>query len=322
MTDAPLVERVFSGDPRAIARAMTLLENDEPGAKSLIGQLYPRSGRAHVVGLTGPPGAGKSTLVDALTAHYRAAGLRVGVIAVDPTSPFSGGAVLGDRVRMQRHASDPGVFVRSMAARGHLGGLAGTTADLVLVLDAAGVDVVIVETVGVGQGEVDVVRLADTCVVVLVPGAGDEIQALKAGIMEIADVFVVNKSDREGADRVVAAIESNLALHVYAPDEWRPPIVKTCATDAAGIADLAAEIERHRGEGGAAVEERRRIGAAFRLRTLIAGRFLQHVERDVVGAVELEQLADRVARREIDPYAAADLVIERAIGRAAVRPVE
>jgi len=207
-----LADRVLAGDPRALARALSLVEDESPAAAALMAALYPRTGRAWTLGVTGPPGAGKSTLVDQVARALRARGVSVGIIAVDPTSPFTGGAILGDRVRMQAHAGDAGVFIRSMATRGHLGGLAGATADAALLLDAAGRECVIIETVGVGQAEVDIVRTADVCVVVLVPGTGDEVQALKAGIMEIADLFVVNKSDREGADRMVAAVETVLGL--------------------------------------------------------------------------------------------------------------
>ena len=205
-----------------------------PG-RELVGQIYARTGRAFLVGVTGAPGTGKSTLVDRLIAEIRRAGVKVGVIAVDPTSPFSGGAVLGDRVRMNAHAADPGVFIRSMATRGHLGGLARATSDAALVLDAAGIDVVIIETVGVGQDEVDIVSTADISIVLLVPGAGDDLQAIKAGVMEIGDIFVVNKADREGADRVVQAVASNLSLKTYGASEWKPPILKTEATTGAGV---------------------------------------------------------------------------------------
>ena len=212
-----LAERVIAGDPRAIARAISLIEDESTAGADLVRDLYPRTGRTYLIGVTGPPGAGKSTLVDRMTGELRKAGQTVGIVAVDPTSPFSGGAILGDRVRMASHFGDEGVFIRSMATRGHLGGLARATSDVALVLDAAGKDVVIIETVGVGQDEVDIVRTADVSIVVLVPGTGDEVQALKAGIMEIADIFVVNKSDRDGADRLAQSVAAMLALQTFQP---------------------------------------------------------------------------------------------------------
>ncbi len=313
MTETTLAARVRGGDPRALARAMSLVEDESAAGAALIRELFIHTGRAYVVGVTGTPGAGKSTLVDRLIGEVRASGRTVGVVAVDPTSPFTGGAILGDRVRMQTHAGDPGVFIRSMATRGHLGGLARATSDLALLLDAAGKDVVIIETVGVGQDEVDIVRTADVSIVTIVPGSGDEVQALKAGIMEIADIFVVNKADLDGADRAVAAIRSLQALQRFAPEEWRPPIIRTEATTGKGVPELADAIERFRERAAATSASRRRDRASWRVRELIARRFLQLVETGV-GSAAFEQLLDRIAGREIDPYTAAGDVIARTIG--------
>jgi LAO/AO transport system kinase len=313
VTEPTLSDRVLAGDPRAVARAISLVEDDAPGGRELVRRIFSRTGRAHLVGVTGPPGAGKSTLVDRLTTEFRGSGRTVGVVAVDPTSPFSGGAILGDRVRMQAHAGDSGVFIRSMATRGHLGGLAHATSEVALVLDAAGKDVVLIETVGVGQDEVDIVRTADVSVVTLVPGAGDEVQALKAGIMEIADIFVVNKADREGADRTVASIEATLSLQTFAPGDWRPPIIKTEATTGKGVADLAEAIGRFRAHAAATSGERRRSRAEWRIRELLAERFLRHVERSALAAGEFDRMLERIAAREVDPYTVSDDIVSRAV---------
>jgi LAO/AO transport system kinase len=306
-----LSERVLTGEPRAMARAISLVEDEAPQGAELIRRIFPHTGRAYLIGITGAPGAGKSTLVDRLILELRRRGRTVGVVAVDPTSPFSGGAILGDRVRMQAHAGDGGVFIRSMATRGHLGGLARATGEAALVLDAAGLDVVLIETVGVGQDEVDIVRTADVSVVTLVPGTGDEVQALKAGIMEIADIFVVNKADRDGADRTVASIKALQSLEMFGEGRWRPPIVKTEATSGNGIPELADEIERFRTHTAAVQGERRRARAEWRVRELLSHRFLRHVERSLATG-EFEQYLDRIAAREADPYTVVDDIFRRA----------
>jgi LAO/AO transport system kinase len=232
---------------------------------------------------------------------------------VDPTSPFTGGAVLGDRLRMQSHSADEGVFIRSMATRGHLGGLARATGDAALVLDAAGKEIVVIETVGVGQDEVDIIRTADISIVTLVPGAGDEVQALKAGIMEIADIFVVNKADREGADRLVSAVEANLALQAYGEDAWRPPILQTVATSGRGVPELVEAIWRFREHTSRAQAARRRTRSEYRLRELVSHRFMDHLEREVLAPGELASVVDRIAARELDPYTAANDLLGRAL---------
>jgi LAO/AO transport system kinase len=305
-----IAKRVLAGDVRTSARLMRDLDDVRPGAVEVMRQLYPHTGKAFVLGVTGNPGAGKSTVVDALIAEYRKAGKRVGVVAVDPTSPFSGGAILGDRIRMQRHATDDGVFIRSLATRGHLGGLSRSTGEVVSVLDAMGYDVVIIETVGVGQDEVDVVSQAETAVVVTVPGLGDEIQAIKAGILEIADVLVVNKADREGADRAVRDLISMLELR---PHEATPvEIVRTVATSSQGIPELIAAIDKHRERAPASgPSDRQRRRAHATLRELVLDRLRRGTDRAMAAHPEL---VDGVAARTTDPYTAAEALVREVTG--------
>ena len=306
-----LVAGVRAGEVRAIARAITLVEDALPAAPALLAGLFPHAGRALVVGVTGPPGAGKSSLVDRLAALLRNEGRTVGIVAVDPTSPFSGGAILGDRIRMQAHATDPGVFIRSMATRGHLGGLAATTGQVLTVLDAAGKDVILLETVGVGQDEVEIVGTADVSLVVLVPGLGDEVQALKAGIMEIADVFVVNKADRDGVERVVAEIESMLSLAAAGAE--RPAIVKTVATRDEGTGALLGAVRdfERRAAASGALARKRRAGLRRQLEEAVRHRVMSQVFRTVVPPAELEATVERMASRVVDPFAAAEEIVRR-----------
>jgi LAO/AO transport system kinase len=301
-----LVAGVLGGETRAVARAITLVEDGRPEARALLAALFPHAGRSLVVGVTGPPGAGKSSLVDRLAAHLRKQGRTIGIVAIDPTSPFSGGAILGDRIRMQSHATDPGVFIRSMATRGHLGGLAAATGQAILVLSASGKDVILVETVGVGQDEVEIVGTADVSLVVLVPGLGDEVQALKAGIMEIADVFVVNKADREGVERVVAEIESMLSL---APAGEAPPsIVKTVATRDEGTAALLEAVEafHRRAASSGALAAKRRAQLRRQLEDAVRERVMAHVFRQVAPPAELAATVERLVARAEDPFTAAE----------------
>jgi LAO/AO transport system kinase len=310
---AEIVEGVLAGHPRQIGRAISAVEREDEGVPEFLRALFPRTGRARILGITGPPGAGKSTLVQRLAQVYRREGRTVGVVAVDPSSPFTGGAILGDRIRMSELYTDSGVFIRSMATRGALGGLARATNDAVDVLDAAGFDVVLVETVGVGQDEVDVVKTADTTAVVLVPGLGDEIQAIKAGLLEIADVFVVNKADREGADRTVAELTMMLD---FSPDKtWRPPVVKTVAPRGAGVEEAVAALESHGAyliASGERVPRRvRRVRA--RLLTLLEERFHRTVEARAPEPNGLEEAIARVLDRTEDPYAAAARLYARLV---------
>ena len=305
-----MVERARGGDPRALARVITAVENRTPQSAQLLRALFPHSGHARIIGMTGAPGAGKSTLVDQLAREYRKQQRTVGIIAVDPTSPFSGGAILGDRIRMQAHHADPGIYIRSMATRGSLGGLAGTTADVATVLDASGRDLVLIETVGVGQDEVDIVRLADITVVILVPGMGDDVQTIKAGIMEIADIFVINKSDREGAERVEREIRAMQSL-ASRPDNWSPPIIKTVATEGAGTAELAnaiAEYDAYLGKHNLLLKKRGRHWRD-RLLEMLRDALLRRVVREQVGEPEITRYAAEVAEHKRDPYSLVEEIV-------------
>ncbi|MER6312689.1 methylmalonyl Co-A mutase-associated GTPase MeaB [Streptomyces sp. NPDC001581] len=310
--DVPqLVAQAREGRPRAVARLISLVEGASPQLREVMAALAPLTGGAYVVGLTGSPGVGKSTSTSALVSAYRKAGKRVGVLAVDPSSPFSGGALLGDRVRMSDHASDPGVYIRSMATRGHLGGLAWAAPQAIRVLDAAGCEVILVETVGVGQSEVEIASQADTSVVLLAPGMGDGIQAAKAGILEIGDVYVVNKADRDGADATARELNHMLGLgEARGRDDWRPPIVKTVAARGQGIDELVEALEKHRAwmDERGVLAERRAARAAREVET-IAVTALRARMADLRGDAHLDALAARVAVGELDPYAAADALL-------------
>jgi LAO/AO transport system kinase len=305
------IAKLRSGDPRALARAISTVENRAAGWSDLLKALFPHTGKARVIGMTGPPGAGKSTLVDQLAKHYRKEKQTVGIIAVDPTSPYTGGAILGDRIRMQDHYSDPGIFIRSMATRGSLGGLARATADAATVLDASGRDLVMIETVGVGQDEVDIVRLADVTVVMLVPGMGDDVQTIKAGIMEIADIFVINKSDREGAERVereIRAMQSLATRH----DRWTPPIVKTVASEGVGIAELAkaiAEYETFLKKENLTFKKNVE-NWQLRLIEMLRDAMLEKARaRLETGGGSLERYAAEIAEHKRDPYSLVEEIV-------------
>jgi GTPase len=310
-THEPLAERVIAGDKRALARAISLVENRDPEGDRLVAELFPRTGRARIVGVTGPPGVGKSTLIGALTADLREAGRDVGVLSIDPSSPFTQGAMLGDRIRLADHFLDPGVFIRSMATRGSLGGLAEAALQAALLMDASGKDDVLLETVGVGQGEVDVVDHADTIVLALMPGSGDSIQALKAGVMEIPDVIVVNKSEHPLAETMVREVRAVLSLGPQR--EWRVPVVRTEATKGEGIAELLASIDAHRRhiEETGSLEERRARNLRAEVLGLAAVRLRRRLEELAASDPDWESLLDSVVRRQTDPATAARKLLEK-----------
>ena len=306
-------QQIRTGEVRAVSRAITAIENHAPDSEALLKILFPHTGAAYLSGITGAPGTGKSTLVDRLAAHYRKAQQKVGVIAVDPTSPYSGGAILGDRIRMQSHAGDNGIFIRSMATRGFLGGLSRAAAEVALVLDAAGKKQILIETVGVGQDEIDIVRLADCVVVVLVPGLGDDIQSMKAGLMEIADIFVLNKADREGADRLEEQLHAMLSL-VMPRDGWHPPVIRTVATENSGIDALATAIDKFRVhfESSGQREKKHQEHWKNRLLGLLESRLLEQVLHGAEGEKRLDRMAAEVAQRKKDPFTAVNELLSAA----------
>jgi LAO/AO transport system kinase len=305
-----LLRDFFKGETRALSRIITRVENRSPESLAILRALFPHTGEAQIIGITGSPGSGKSTLVDRLAANYRQKGHTLAIVAVDPSSPFTGGAILGDRIRMQTPGTDPGVYIRSMATRGHLGGLAAATSDVVAVLDAAGKNPVIIETVGVGQDEIDIVKLADISIVILVPGMGDDVQALKAGIMEIGDIFVINKCDRPGVEKMERAVLAMLSL-AHRPDGWAPPVVKTTATEGRGIDELVATIERCYAFFGnsPARSEKKRENAKAHLMTLLEERLVKTAVEQVFPDGKLSKLVDEITSREKDPYSVVDEII-------------
>jgi LAO/AO transport system kinase len=304
-----LAQQILDGKPRAIARGISMVENNSHEAQSLLKELFPRTGKSTIIGITGSPGSGKSTLVDKLIGFVRKDNKELGIIAVDPSSPFSGGAILGDRIRMMRHSSDPGIFIRSMATRGHLGGMAKASGEAIAILEASGKDVILVETVGVGQDEVEVVKFADIILVILIPGAGDEIQAFKAGLMEIADIFVLNKADSPEADKTEKQLRAMLDLGLK--DKSIPPVVRTVATEGEGIQTLFEEIERvlsARDRELQAARKKRLI--SWMLKDIISDKLYKSVSDSILDD-EFEDLIAKIYKREMDPYTAADLIIGR-----------
>ncbi len=314
---AELVQGVLAGDRKSIARAISIVEDNRADASAIISELFSSTGKAHIIGITGPGGAGKSTLIEKIVREYRQKNKTVAVVAVDPTSPFTGGAFLGDRIRMQELSTDPGVFIRSMASRNYLGGLARATKDAVTVLDAAGKDVIVVETVGAGQSEVEVVKVAQTIVVVFAPGLGDDIQAIKAGIMEIADIFVVNKADRENADKTVMDIQANLQLgRKELP--WKPPVVKTVAITGTGVHELIDKLEEHRcflTQDEVCIRERQRTKAQSELYEAIREKAADSIIEQLRDEGRLEQLIHKILKKEIDPSSAAESLLKEKLKR-------
>jgi LAO/AO transport system kinase len=311
----PLAERLIAGDKRALARAITLIESDDPAGWELVREVYPRTGRARIVGFTGPPGVGKSTLIGALTAELRKAEREVAVLSIDPSSPFTRGALLGDRIRLSDHFLDPGVFIRSMASRGALGGLSEAALQVALAMDAAGKDDVLIETVGVGQAEIDIVDHADTIVLALMPGSGDSIQALKAGVMEIPDVIVVNKADHPMTDTMVREVRGVLALS-HEPGRWQVPILRTEAARGEGVEELAAKIDEHRAhiEAEGTLEQRRARNLRNEVLGIATSRMRRRMEATAAADPETAELLERVVRRELDPASAASELMERQAG--------
>ncbi|NLC38891.1 MAG: methylmalonyl Co-A mutase-associated GTPase MeaB [Clostridia bacterium] len=310
-----LAEEIMQGNRRSLAKAITLIENEEIDKEGLLARLYPLTGKARIIGVTGPPGAGKSSLVDCLTREFRSQGLKVGIIAVDPTSPFSGGALLGDRIRMQEHALDPGVFIRSMGTRGSLGGLSRATKEAVILFDAFGFQIILIETVGVGQSELDIMHAADTVLVVMSPGGGDVVQTMKAGIMEIADIFVINKADLDGADRTAEELETTLDL--AGGQEWKPPVVKTISLNGDGIQELVHLIYAHACylEDSGLLQKMRGKRLHEEVMEIVMQRLQQNVFRRFRLEEQFQELLTNVATRNIDPYTAARKILRELEGR-------